>query len=489
MRRLCTMREALEDPAILGALLPGETWAAWRTLLIASQGEPLKTHERAIFTALTGREREPAEPCDEVWGIIGRRGGKTRAFAVAASYFASLIDWNDALAPGQRGLLPIMAATTEQAKEALGYLRGIFADSPELQGVLESETDGTLSLAGRVNIEVRPANFRTGRSFTAVAVIADEVAFWRVEGAANPDKAILDAIRPSLATTGGPLFVMSSPYARRGELYATYRRHFGPQGDPRILVAKAPTLMMHKGPRIERTVARAMERDPVAARTEYLAEFRDDISDFVSVEVVEACTDAGVRERAPVPGVRYVAFIDPAGGSGGDSMTLAIAHAADGQSVLDAVRAVPPPFSPEGACKQFAETLKTYGISRVIGDNYAGDWPKEMMGKFGITYERSEMPKTAIYTAFLPLLNSRGTRLLDHPTLKRELCALERRTNWGGRDTIDHPTGGHDDVINAGAGALTLINQQPAPLKITPEALKAARMPPTRHGRFVLSAR
>jgi hypothetical protein len=29
-----------------------------------------------------------------------------------------------------------------------------------------------------------------------------------------------------------------------------------------------------------------------------------------------------------------------------------------------------------------------------------------------------------------------------------QLCALERRTARGGRDSIDHPPNGHDDLIN-----------------------------------------
>lgn len=35
-----------------------------------------------------------------------------------------------------------------------------------------------------------------------------------------------------------------------------------------------------------------------------------------------------------------------------------------------------------------------------------------------------------------------------------QLVGLERRTARGGRDSIDHPPGGHDDVANAVAGAL-----------------------------------
>ena len=40
--------------------------------------------------------------------------------------------------------------------------------------------------------------------------------------------------------------------------------------------------------------------------------------------------------------------------------------------------------------------------------------------------------------------------------LVAQLVGLERRTARGGRDTIDHAPGGHDDLINAAAGVLCL---------------------------------
>jgi hypothetical protein len=76
-----TLRKALADPKLLGGALPGETWAAWRILLIAAMGEALTPEERAIFTRLTGREREPPRRVEQVSFIVGRRGGKSRAMA------------------------------------------------------------------------------------------------------------------------------------------------------------------------------------------------------------------------------------------------------------------------------------------------------------------------------------------------------------------------------------------------------------------------
>ena len=202
-------------------------------------------------------------------------------------------------------------------------------------------------------------------------------------------------------------------------------------------------------------MARAYQRDPESARAEYGAEFRDGISDFANPEVVYSCTDPGVVQRDPIPGVKYSAFVDPAGGSGQDSFTLAIGHRGpDGAGILDHVAGIAPPFSPEAARLAFAATLKRYRVSKVTGDNYAAEWPKEMMRKHGIAYESSAKPKGTIYAEFLPLLNSRQVRLFDHDPMRKQLLNLERRTAWGGRDSIDHPANSHDDLINTAAGVL-----------------------------------
>ncbi len=95
-----------------------------------------------------------------------------------------------------------------------------------------------------VDIQVRPASFRTIRGIKAIGAIADELAFWRSDDSANPDKEILKALRPSLATTGGPLIAISSPHAKRGELYGMFKRYYGPD-DPLVLVWKAPTRTMN----------------------------------------------------------------------------------------------------------------------------------------------------------------------------------------------------------------------------------------------------
>jgi hypothetical protein len=66
------------------------------------------------------------------------------------------------------------------------------------------------------------------------------------------------------------------------------------------------------------------------------------------------------------------------------------------------------------------------------------------------------MPKSGLYSAFLPLLNSGCVELPDNPRLVLQLSSLERKTARGGRDSIDHPSGGRDDIANAVAGVAAL---------------------------------
>ncbi|MFL5252996.1 MAG: hypothetical protein ACJ8AI_08890 [Rhodopila sp.] len=145
--------------------------------------------------------------------------------------------------------------------------------------------------------------------------------------------------------------------------------------------------------------------------------------------------------------------------------------------MLDAIREVRPPFSPEAVVKEFASLLKTFKITRIVGDKYAGEWPRERFRLAGIQYDISEHAKSDIYINTLPLLNSRKVELLDHPRLISQLCGLERRTSRAGRDSVDHAVGAHDDIANAACGALLMVRTKRPPIKISQELLDRVSRP------------
>ena len=80
-----------------------------------------------------------------------------------------------------------------------------------------------------------------------------------------------------------------------------------------------------------------------------------------------------------------------------------------------------------------AALLAIYGITRVYGDRYAGEWPREQFRKRNIRYVRSEKTKSQLYIELLPLLNSGRIVLPKSERLVNQLCGLERRTRSQGR--------------------------------------------------------
>jgi hypothetical protein len=451
--RHATITAALDDPELLGEAFAGASWDTWRAVLRGAYALPMTDREIELFKTVAERE-PPTRQVRELVIIAGRRSGKDSIASAIAAHAAAFRDYLPLLRPGERATVACLACDRDQAKIVHNYTKAFF-EKPMLRGLVEHETANGFELSTGAEITIATNSFRAVRGRTVALAIFDELAYWRDENSATPDKETYRAIMPGLATIPGAMLVMiSSPYRKSGLLYEKFKKHFGKDvGDVLVIQAASsllnPTLDQH-------IIDEAMEDDPAAASAEWLAQFRDDITNFIAREVVEAAVVTGRHELAPVPGISYVAFTDPSGGSS-DSFTLAVAHRdINGRSILDAIRERKPPFSPESVVEEFCTLLKSYGISNVCGDRYAGEWPRERFREHGIDYLCAEKPKSDIYRDVLPLLNSGKCELLDSPRLIAQLCGLERRTARGGKDSIDHGpgAGAHDDAVNSALGSL-----------------------------------
>jgi hypothetical protein len=455
MKAHISILDAMSDPKLFGPWFRGKSWGAWRAFLAALFGLPMTEVDAAAFRSHTGRKASPVSAFREAWLCCGRRAGKSLIAAFIGVYLAFFRDYTQHLAPGELCTVMIVAADRRQARVILRYVRGFVREIPMLSKMIVRELKESIEFSNRVAIEIHTASFRTIRGYTCAACINDEIAFWvGDEQSAEPAGEILAAERPALATIPGALLVsLSSPHARRGPLWESFKSYYG-KDDAGVLFWKADSRSMNS--KLDASiVAEAYARDPIAAAAEYGAEFRSDCESFIAREAVETCVFKGRSELPRVADVPYFAFVDPSGGSA-DSMTLAIAHRRPivNRAVLDLVREVRPPFSPENVVREFARVLKSYGISTVTGDHYAGEWPRERFSVHGITYQPSEKSRSDIYLDMLPLLNSYRAELLDNARLVTQLSGLERHATRGGREMIDHAPGGHDDLANAAAGAL-----------------------------------
>jgi hypothetical protein len=406
-----------------------------------------------IYRQHTGRSDSPTQQASEAFVICGRRSGKSVIAALIAVFICCFRDYSKILVPGENGVFMVLASDRRQARVIFNYITA-FLQSPLLKGMVVEVLKESVVLSNGVTLEIHTSNFRAVRGPTIVGAVLDEVAFWPNLDSANPDVEVLNALRPGMSTVPGALLLsISSPYAKKGALYDAYREHYGKTSD--VLVWKSASREMN--PQLSRlTVAAAYVRDASAARAEYGGDFRNDIQSLFDLEAIERLVVPGRQELAPVKGVTYSAFVDPSGGRA-DSMVLAVSHVDKEKTrsvaILDCIREVVPPFSPETVTAEFADILKRYGVHEVEGDRYGAQWVEDAFEKRGVRYAPSERNRSGIYLEFLPMITSGQVELLDNRKLVNQLVDLERSTGRGA-DVIDHPRGNHDDVANAAAGAL-----------------------------------
>jgi hypothetical protein len=486
----------------------GADWIVWRVFLKGVYALPMDARELEIFRRYTGRRYPPGHQVSEVAGIVGRRGRKSAVLGLLAFYQAIRRKY-DALAGGERAWSLTLSTKIDDAAKIHENVNAIL-NCVQLEHLRDGAPHGdTIPLRTNVDVKIRASNIKAGRGRAVVFAGLDEFAFLPTEGAKIPDEEVLRGIRPAMANVPNALLaMMSSPYAMRGEFYKFHQRYYG-KDDEDNLVWRADTISMHDTEAIRVFVAKEYERDPVSAASEFgLPDkgivFRKDVLIFISPELVDALVQAG-RDSLPACSMapaktgereprrfHYFAFIDVSGGSS-DSFCLAIAHwdrliehteervfpptedeikaakamglkdppppvvvKVDGKAVLDGVWEWPAPFNPKVVTAAAAEIMKRYHLTWGTGDAYGGEWPRAEFGVHTIGYTISDLTKHEIYKAVLPVLNSYSAELTDDPATNGQLKALDRRVTANGREIIDHPPNGHDDRINAAAGAIEL---------------------------------
>lgn len=428
------------------------SWRAWFAALRALYGLPIGEQGSQVVRQCAGRDADllPSEGFNTALFLTGRRSGKSRIAAIVGAYEAALAGHDSRLAKGERGVVAICAPTKPQGRIVKDYLRAIF-ETPILHAEVAAETKEGFELNSGTRIEILAGDWRTVRGYSLDCAVIDECAFFGYddESRIRSDTELVRAIKPSLATVGGKLICISSPYARKGWCWNQYRKHYGQDG-ANVLVWNAPSRVMN--PTLPQSVVdEALAEDLQAAKSEYLGEFRDDVAEFLPRAVIESLVIKNRRESLPDRSLSYFAFADVSGGRGDDA-AFAIAHRDGRTVVLDFLKRYRPPFSPQEAVADMARQAKRYRVRRVVGDNYAAEFTARAFDACGIRYEKCEKAKSDLYAELLPRLCSGEIELLDDEAMVTQLASLERRTRAGGRDVIDHPPGGHDDLANAVAG-------------------------------------
>ena len=209
--RQTSIIEAIADKNLFADHFPNpQTWTAWRAFLATLFGHPMDADELELYRKHTGRQAPPTKAYDEAWLVCGRRGGKSRILALIAVYLACFRDYRPYLASGEVGTVRLMAVDRDQARAIFRFIAGFLRETPALKRLVARETADSFELTNRTIIEVGTASFRSSRGYTFIAVLADEIAFWRSDESTNPDTEILRALRPGLLTIPGAKLLCAS---------------------------------------------------------------------------------------------------------------------------------------------------------------------------------------------------------------------------------------------------------------------------------------
>ncbi len=446
------------DSQLLGGLphmrTPATQWASDTFLSAVYGGRPLDDEELELFRRCTGRQTARIGGYAEAVLVTGRQAGKSQVAGDVVAFEAATAP-RDGSAEGTYALL--VAQDQRGAQRAVfRYASAPFDRVPMLERTVIARTADTLALDNGVTIAAYPCRPAAIRGIRARVAVVDELAYFRSSDGNPADTEVLRAVRPTLATTGGKLIILSSPYSQTGALWDLHRQHYGrDESSTLVWVASAPTM----NPTLPADYLERMRTDdPEAYRSEVLGEFRSGIASFIAdPDALDACvTDR--RELLPAPGVEYKAFADISGGQR-DASVLAVAHAEGQRAVVDCVRAWPAPHNPEAIIADAAALALSYRCRHVTGDRYAGQFPAQAFMRHGVGYRISDLDRSSLYVELLPkiLAGPGALELPNDAALMRELRGLERRRGFAGKDRIDHRPGSHDDRANAVAGVVYLV--------------------------------
>ena len=447
---------AFHDKNLLGyGIWDSSTYQAWVAFLAALFGLPMTPQQLETFTRHTKRKNAPRKPFKTAVCISGRRSGKSFIAACIAVWLACFRDYREYLARGEWASVKVICVDRAQARVILRFIIGLL-QAPLLKQRVKRITASSIELQGNVIIEIATCDHRSLRGYTTVAAICDEACFYSsIDGASSAEQ-VFAALKPSMLTIPNSLLlVISSPWARTGAVFELFDKWFGVENEnEHTLIWKSSTLEMN--PSIDPAeIAHEYELDPISASAEFGGEWRSDIEALLTREVVDAATIQNRFELPFDPTISYTAAIDASGGSS-DSFTMAISHSTNGKGILDLVREVRPPFSPDRVCAEFSHTMAGYHVGKCVEDRYGLEWVREGFNKYGIVLDFSELDLSAVFGNFLPLINAGRIELLQHQRLRNQLLGLERRTGRSTKEIISHGRGAnsHDDIAASACMAM-----------------------------------
>jgi hypothetical protein len=193
-----------------------------------------------------------------------RQWGKSTIAAAKAVYQA----WTE-----RESLTLVVSPSARQSGE---FVRKAAGFARRLGVAAKGDGDNEISLAfpNRARIVGLPGNEATTRGFSAVSLLL-------VDEAARVDDNLYKAIRPMLAVSGGSLWLMSTPFGKRGFFWEAWEHGGGEWERVRVPATECPRIPAEFLEEERRAMGEAWFRQ------EYLCEFVDEVTGVFERDLLE----------------------------------------------------------------------------------------------------------------------------------------------------------------------------------------------------------
>ena len=418
---------------------------AQETCLGALYGLPMDQQQVDLYCRASGRNSYvPGTEQREGSIICGRRAGKSSRICTPVVLYESCFRPRPQLAPGEVANAIVLAPTQRQAAITYKYVASRIHESLLLRALIRKERSDEIELANNLSISVWTASHRWVRGLSLACCVAEEISFWYEDDGSPMDvESVLRAVRPALATLGGKLLKVSSPWAKSGPLWSDWQRR------DRVFAWKLPSPAMN--PALPQDFLDAeRERDPEAFAREFEVEFLDAASALLPAEQVEACVVRGQTEFQPKAETLYTAALDA--GFKSDSFAFALSSSEGDRVRLDLIREWKPrkgrPVQFADVLNEIVATMRVYNCSTIFGDRVASEPIRQTLLSQGISFtEAATLGRRAsgIFQTVRAKVIAGQLVLPDNPELVNQLKRLEITVGAGGTERIE-ASSGHDDM-------------------------------------------
>lgn len=464
--------------------------------------------------------REPREkPFGEVLEAIGRRGSKSTMATWLGEYelFRLLEDIKDphtffGLTKTMEIRVTVVSNTKSQAsliynqiKEgatSCDVLRKHISGDPSAEkirfftpGQIERYRKEGIDLKDRVGLLsafVGVSNSRNARGPGSIVLIMDEFAFFLDTNSAISDKAVYDALTPSVTDfkSHGKIILISSPLSKTGHFHTIYQQGMGLGDDPPdedILVLRIPTWGMN--PEIDSGFLRSRYKrlGKVSYGCEYGANFADSKSPWIEDEqmLIQCIDDSYIQQPFGRKYVRYYWGIDQ--GQTSDAFAIGISHKESDTVVLDyakdyfgkaeecihkepegyyefSKKSIRFPQHYEDITAELKELQKRFPPTYGIMDQWSGTLFKQIFESNGIknleVIHFTDSINSEMYHLWFYLMGNKQFRMYDDGYVARMLLFLEKEIRSKNITIVQAPQrkGFHDDLADAIARSIYAIH-------------------------------